>query len=499
VNGIDQGYLQKTKEGRMQIRNKGIVTLLAMVFLFTVSGVMIAAPFQEERPQVIPKESQETTELRMAVDAEIDALSSRLLEMNDWMYHNPESGFLEFEASKMLVEELEKHGFEVEMGMPNLEPDIDRLKMMGGLTPDYDGPPGIPTAFKAKYKGKTESPVIGIMVEYDALRGEPPFHGCQHNMQGPTGIGAAIALAKVMEKENVPGSVWVIGAPAEEVGPPTKAIQAKTGFLNGIDIMFTSHGTARETVRTPGGFSSMHIRQMKYTFHGKPAHAAGDPWDGVSAFDAMILLFHAMDMMREHSEPQFRFHWIVNDGGVAPNIVPQLASTTMWVRHLRDNTQTGSTSPMKAREMIEKKTEQMNTAAKGVAMATGATVDVDRYGEYDVGISVGALKDVAFQYAVDYGGINIEERPVPSQWDETGAASLVVPGVQIHIGTEGIPEAAGHSQENADITISPAGHESLILTSKVMAASALRLFMDAELREKIKAEHAEWKEKYNQK
>ncbi len=477
---------------------KRIVMMFLLILLLSVAGIVTAGPVQEERPQVIPKESKETTALRKAVDAEIDVLSPRLLEMNDWMYHHPESGFVEFEASKMLVQELEKHGFEVEMGMPELSSDIDELKLIGGLTPDYSGPPGIPTAFKAKYKGKAESPVVGIMVEYDALRGNPPFHGCQHNMQGPTGIGAAIALAKVMEKNDVPGSVWVIGAPAEEVGPPTKAIQAKSGYLMGIDFMFTSHGTARETVRTPGGFSSMHIRQMKYTFHGKPAHAAGDPWHGVSALDSVVLFFHAMDMMREHSEPQFRFHWIVNDGGVAPNIVPQLASTTMWVRHLADNTKTGSTSPAKAREMIEKKAEQMNTAAKGVAMATGTTVDVDRYGEYDVGISVGAFQDVAFQYAVNYGGANIEERPVPSQWDETGAASLVVPGVQIRLGTEGIPEAAGHSQENADITICPAGHDSLILTSKVMAATALRLFTDAGLQEKIKSEHAMWKEKYNQ-
>jgi amidohydrolase len=468
----------------------------AIIFIAFVLATTTLA-LADEPPQVIPKESKEVTALREAVDKEIDALSARMLEINDWMYHNPESGFLEFEASEMVVDELKKHEFEVEMGVPNLDPNIDRLKLVGGLTPDYSGPSGLPTAFKAKYKGKTESPVIGIMVEYDALRGNPPFHGCQHNMQSPTGIGAAIALAKVMEANNVPGSIWVIGAPAEEVGPPTKAIQAKAGYLDGIDFMLRSHGVARETLRTPGGFSSMHIRQMKYTFHGKPAHAAGDPWHGVSALDAVILLFHAMDMMREHSEPQFRFHWIINEGGVAPNIVPQLASTTMWVRHFIDNTPTGSMTPMEARKKIEDKVEQMNAAAKGVAMATGTTVDIDRYGEYDVGIGVGALQDVAFQYAVDYGGIGIEERAVPAQWEETGTATLVVPGVSIHVGTEGLPETAGHSQEAADVSISPEGHESLILTAKVMAATALRLVMDPELRETIIEEHSTWKDKYN--
>ena len=107
------------------------------------------------------------------------------------------------------------------------------MKIIGGLTPDYKGPAGIPTAFKAKYKGKTESPVIAFVVEYDALRGNPPFHGCQHNAQGPAGVGAAIALAKVMEENKIPGSVWVVGTPAEEVGPPTKSLMAQGRLFQG--------------------------------------------------------------------------------------------------------------------------------------------------------------------------------------------------------------------------------------------------------------------------
>ena len=91
---------------------------------------------------------------------------------------------------------------------------------------------------------------------------------------------------------------------------------------------------------------------MKYTFHGKSAHAQS-PWQGRSALDAVFLLFHSVDLMREHSEPQFRFHGIVSDGGVAPNIVPEMASATIWVRHLIDTTPVGAVSPRQAREMIE--------------------------------------------------------------------------------------------------------------------------------------------------
>lgn len=471
---------------------KALSLLTIVLLLFLGFGPALS----KENPQVIPKETREITGLRKAVDAKIEALSPRIIEINDWMYHNPEPGFLEFKAAAMLTDELKKHGFTVEMGVPGLDSNFDKLKLVGGFPPDYSGPLGMPTAFKAKFKGKEEHPIIGFAVEYDALRGNPPFHGCQHNMQGPTGIGAAIALAKVMEENNIAGSIWVIGTPAEEVGPPAKAAMAKTGYLDGIDFMFRSHGTARETLRFPGGFSARHIRQMKYTFHGKSAHAQR-AWQGKSALDAVLLLFHAVDMIREHSEPQFRFHGIVSDGGAAPNIVPEIASATMWIRHLMDETPVGTMSPKKAREMIEEKVAALDNMANAAALATGTTVDIDHYGEYNPGIAVAVLNDIVFQYAVDYGGINTGERKVPRHWEETGFATLVVPGAHVSIGTEGIPEAAGHSQENADITVSPEGHKSLILTSQVMAATALRLLMDPELRTRAKEEHAVWLEKYN--
>jgi len=469
--------------------------VIALTIVMLVLSGMFAAVISQDKPQVIPKEDRKTRELRQKIDAEIDALSTRMIEINDWMYHNPEPGFLEFKAAEMLTEELKKHGFTVEMGVPGLDENFDKLKIIGGLPADYSGPSGIPTAFKAKYKSKSEAPVIGIAVEYDALRGNPPFHGCQHNMQGPTGIGAAIALAKVMDENNIPGSVWVIGTPAEEIGPPTKAAQAKAGYYDGIDFMLRSHGCAQATLRFPGGFSARGIRQMKYTFHGKSAHAQS-AWQGRSALDAVFLLFHSVDMMREHSQPQFRFHGIVSDGGVAPNIVPQTASATMWVRHIIDETPTGSMSPVKGGKMIDEKVEELDNMARGAALATGTEVEIDHYGEYVHGIAVGMLNDIVFQYAIDYGGVKIGERNIPRHWEETGFGTLVVPGVHVSIGTDDIPDAAGHSQENADITISPAGHKSLILTSKVMAATALRLVMDEKLAAKAKTEHAEWLEKY---
>jgi metal-dependent amidase/aminoacylase/carboxypeptidase family protein len=211
-----------------------------------------------------------------------------------------------------------------------------------------------------------------------------------------------------------------------------------------------------------------------------------------------MLLFHGVEMLREHSEPQFRFDGVVLEGGVAPNIVPARASAAIWMRHLMDETPLGSMSPMQARRMTEEKVAQIDNIARGAALATGTTLDIESTNEGDPGVSVGVLNDIQFQYAVEYGGINVGESKMPRSWEETGRATLVVPGVHVSIGTKGIPEAAGHSQENADITVSREGHESLVLTSKVMAAIALRLIMDPELCERARAEHASWVKKYGE-
>ena len=477
---------------------KIVKTGLAGIFLF----VLIASIFSissAAQLQVVPPEAANITATRKAVDAKIDGYSVRMIEMNDWMYKNPESGFLEFKAAEMLTGELKKSGFEVEMGVPGLDPKFDSFKIIGGLDPGYKGPKGLPTAFKAKYKGKSDRPIIGFMVEYDALRDNPPFQGCQHNQQGPAGVGAAIALAKVMEENKIPGSVWVIGTPAEEVGPPSKSAMAQAGYVDGMDFMIRSHGTAEKTERARGGFSPRNIRQMKYTFHGKASHAQR-PWEGVSALDAVMLMFHAVDMAREHSEPQFRFHGIVTDGGTAPNIVPELASTIMWVRHLTDDTKLGNISPRKAAEMIDKKVIQLDNMAKGAALATGTTVDIEKYGSYTTGIDVGALNDLAFQYGVEYGGVKIDEKQgPPGSWDETGFMSIKMPGVRVAVGVPGCPpDLPGHSMENANLSISPVGHKGLVMTSKVMAAVGLRLAMDPDARKKVQDEFASWLKKFNE-
>jgi amidohydrolase len=451
----------------------------------------------------ISGEPEDVVSARAVLERHLSEISKEMCALSDWLYWHPEPSFEEFQAVEQLTGVLKKYGFETETGVPGLEkvwPEYDRLKYVGGLPKSYDGPPYLPTAFRAKYKGKNEHPVIAAVVEYDALRGNPVFHGCQHNMQGPIGIGACIAIAKTLEELELPGSVWVIGAPAEEVGPPAKAAMAKAGYIDGIDFAMRSHSVElrNETVRNPGGFTARHIEMTKFTFRGKSAHAQ-EPWTGVSALDAVLLLIHGLEMLREHSEPQFRFHWTITEGGVAPNIIPETASVNIWVRHLTDKTRVGNVSPRRAKEMISAKVAQLDRLAKGIADGTGTEVEIDHYGSYMPAVSVGAMNDLMFDYGIAYGGVNPTEAQVPRHWEESGLMSLKVPGVTVGVGTPGLTVApAEHSQENADLTITEEGHRCLVLTMKVMAATGLRIMMDPIIQNKIKEEHSMLVRKYNE-
>ncbi|MDD1652768.1 MAG: M20/M25/M40 family metallo-hydrolase, partial [Methanomicrobiales archaeon] len=148
---------------------------------------------------------------------EVDAIMPRLIEMSDWIGKNPELGSEEVDASKLLAVELDKHGFKVEMGVL-----------------------GMPTAFKAIKKGRGKGPKIAFLCEYDALPGVG--HGCGHNMIGTSGLGAGIAVAKLMR--GLPGEVWVVGTPAEEGHGPSsgaKKRMAEAGVFKGVEAVMMMH------------------------------------------------------------------------------------------------------------------------------------------------------------------------------------------------------------------------------------------------------------------
>ena len=155
--------------------------------------------------------------LKKNVKGEVDVVLPRLVEMSDWIGYHPELGSEEVEASKLLSSELRKHGFKVELGVL-----------------------GMPTAFKAVYKGKGKGPRIAFLCEYDALPGVG--HGCGHNIIGTSGLGAGIAVSKLMK--DLQGELWVVGTPAEEGHGPSSSAKkrmADAGYFDGVDAVMMIH------------------------------------------------------------------------------------------------------------------------------------------------------------------------------------------------------------------------------------------------------------------
>jgi len=240
-----------------------------------------------------------------------------IIEISDKIWEFAELGLIEFKSSALLADELGKHGFRVERGIA-----------------------GMPTAFIATW-GEGE-PVVGIMGEYDALPGlsqkkvpwketvEPgkPGHGCGHNIHGTSGMAAAIAAKKAMEKHNGKGTIRFFGCPAEE-NFSGKAYMVRDGYFNDVNAVISHHSS---TMNEASLLSSLAVNSVKFHFYGKASHAGASPEQGRSALDAVELMNMGVNYLREHVIQDARIHYITEKGGDQPNIVPSYARSWYYVR-----------------------------------------------------------------------------------------------------------------------------------------------------------------------
>src|SRR5215213_4872025 len=219
-----------------------------------------------------PARDQVAARAKQLMDAE-------LLALGDDITRHPEIGFKETRSVQKLVAWLRAHDFDVRVGVA-----------------------GLPTAFVARYTKSSRGPNLGVIVEYDALRGtKGAFHGDQHSTQGPIGIAAAVAIAEYLTRTRTPGTVVVFGAPGEEMMPPNaKTVMYDAGVFNGMDILVRSHASSA-TSRPAAGFGTccMNIDGVKYTFFGAPAHQL-TAWNGRNALTAVIHLFNNIDAIRSN-------------------------------------------------------------------------------------------------------------------------------------------------------------------------------------------------------
>ena len=256
-----------------------------------------------------------------------------------------EPGYLEYQSAGLLASHLEENGFTVERGVA-----------------------GIPTAFIATYG--SGSPVIGLLAEYDALPGMSqdtvaykkavteggPGHGCGHNLLGTASVAGAVAISKWLA-EGRKGTVKLFGCPAEE-GGGGKAYMAREGFFDGVDAILDWHPDICNLVNVESGLANV---QMRFTFHGTSSHASSAPEKGRSALDAVESFNFMMNLMREHIPDGTRIHYVITDGGKAPNVVPDRAEVLYYLRNA-------------SRAVVADLKDRALKAAEGAALGTGTTM-----------------------------------------------------------------------------------------------------------------------------
>jgi len=379
-------------------------------------------------------------------------MDSELLAMGDDITRHPEIGFQEKRSVEILTEYLKRHGFEVTVGVANL-----------------------PTAFVGRYKGNRGAPVLGVILEYDALRGtKGAFHGDQHSTQGPIGMAAAIAMAEYLERSHAPGSVVVYGTPGEEMMPPVaKTDMFQAGVFNGADILVRSHAVSATTRPAPGfGTCCLNIDGVKYTFSGAPAHQM-TPWAGRNALEAVIHLFNNVDAARTTMRPEARIQGVITEGGAAPNVVPDRTAADFYIRY------PDAIYLTQVREAVD-------NAARAAALATGTKVKIDNYGQMRDGISAATLDEVGFAHMKRFGATGIVEAPgKPQGYEETGTVSSAIPGMGFSARTS---TAANHTYEMETDALAEIGHQGFVVDAQAMAALLYDFATHADYRAAVKRE-----------
>ena len=379
-------------------------------------------------------------------------MQSELLPMSDWITDHPEIGFEETQAVAKLTAYLEAHDFEV-------------TRPVAGLS----------TAFVAKYMRGSPGPNLGVILEYDALRGtKGAFHGDQHSAQGPVGMAAAVAIAEFLTRTHSPGTVTVYGCPGEEMMPPeAKTVMMEAGVFKGADIIVRSHSSA-VTSRSAAGFGTccMNIDGVKYTFYGAPAHQL-TAWNGRNALEAVIKLFNNIDSVRSNIRPEARIQGVIVEGGAAPNVVPDKTSADFYIRY-PDGV------------YLEQVTQWVDDAARAAALATGTKVKIDHYGKDRDGISLASLEELSLAYMKQFGATGVEPEPgKPKGFEETGSVSSRIPGIGVSAKSSNFSNHTYGMEADAHKEV---GHQGFLIDAQTMTAILYDYATHPELREAVKTE-----------
>lgn len=392
-----------------------------------------------------------TERLREIATQFIDQHADDLYSINKQIHARPEIAHQEVFAHELLTSYLAQQGFEVEKHY------------------------ALETAFKATMK-YGNGPNIAVICEYDAL---PEIgHGCGHNLIAEAGIGAAIgikAAMKAFDESTNFGTLTVYGTPAEE-GYGGKIAMIQHGCLNDIDFAMMVHGSSFDA-----GISNLaSMLDVRITYHGRNAHAALCPWEGVNAVDAAVHCYNTISAMRQHFKPSWRVHGVINDGGKLPSIIPDRSQMRFFIRAL-------SESDLK---QVAAKCDQ---CFRGAAAATGCTVDIDYrkiHGDHYMCMLNNLSMANRYELHASHLGIKfptyVEQLGLPAGSSDMGNVSQLVPSIHpfFDIGTK-VPK---HSTAFTEASATLVAHEKTLIAAKTLASVAIDIYMDAQFRQQITQE-----------
>jgi aminobenzoyl-glutamate utilization protein B len=445
-------------------------------------------------------QAQDLSALKAEAVKGVESRAKMAQVLNDQIFSFGEPGFEEVETSKLITTTLEKNGFTVTRGTAGM-------------------PTGWVATWTNKVKGKPAGPVIALGSDidgvpatsqkpgipwHDPLVAGAPGHGEGHNSGNPLNIVAALAVKDIMVRQGIPGTLMLWPGVAEEL-VAAKAYMVRDGVFKDVDaVLFTHVSDNLETAwGQPRGTG---LVSVEYSFAGETAHAAGSPWRGRSALDAVTLMNLGWEMRREHLRPEQRSHYVIKQGGDQPNVVPSEASVWYYFREqsfddIAKNFAIGNRIADAAAMMTDTKVTRriLGTAApqhfnKPMAEAAYANIQA-------VGLPKWTEEEQAFAKAVQTEvkakkieglATNLEkleppeEEPKSGGSDDIGDVSWTVPTITVRYPAN-IPDVTYHHWSAAIAMATPIAHKGVVAGAKVIAMTTLDLLLNPTLLKDAKA------------
>ena len=436
-------------------------------------------------------QAQSEKKVLQAIDARTDQYEGIAMQIWEWA----EMGYQETQSSGLLQKTLQDAGFKITPGIAD-----------------------IPTAFVAEYG--SGGPVVAILGEFDALpglsqqaipekasAGKIGGHACGHHLFGTASAAAAISLKEWLEQTKKPGRIRFYGCPAEE-GGGAKVYMSRAGVFDDVDVALHWHPGSSNAANSAAALANI---SAKFRFYGTSAHAAGAPHQGRSSLDGVEAMNVMVNMMREHIPQESRIHYVITDGGKAPNVVPDFAEVYYYARHPR-------------RDELRSIFKRIVQAGEGAALGTDTRMEYEVINGVHELLPNSTLQQLVYSKLEQLGGFGYTKeeelfaekisktlsnpKPLASSLEvqpyseigraggstDVGDVSFVVPTVGFRTATW-VPGTPAHSWQAVAAGGTSIGTKGMILATKTLTLTGIDLFKNPGL---IKAAKKEFQERRGQ-